>query len=399
MEKIEGELNAVQQAEIHKQCKKMGMIPVSNLPNEDLRLAELNRLGILEKDLNQDPRYSSLTEITAHLMETPLCAINILGSTFQRCKMIYGLSEEEEEDFEIDEPRDLSICQFSLSNPHQPLVIENLLEDERTRNKYLHPESSSLRFYTGAPLMSSRGFSLGTLCVVDDKPRSVKHSQIEGLRLLADQIVYLIENQYEEEQEEISPTAEEKPAQAVGQYYSAATILFADMVGFTSKVERLDPGELLQTLDTFFQGFDQIVNKHQIHKVKTIGDAYMCVGGVFQKTKSHAKKVCSAGLDMLQFVDAINLQREIHGKERWDIRIGIHSGPLIAGTSGNSFDVWGDAVNIAARLESSSEPGKIQISEKTRDYLEGDGELTDRGQINLKGKGSFKTFFLESLNK
>ena len=271
MEKIEGELNAVQQAEIHKQCKKMGMIPVSNLPNEDIRLAELNRLGILEKDLNQDPRYSSLTEITAHLMETPLCAINILGSTFQRCKMIYGLSEEE--DFEIDEPRDLSICQFSLSNPHQPLVIENLLEDERTRNKYLHPESSSLRFYTGAPLMSSRGFSLGTLCVVDDKPRSVKHSQIEGLRLLADQIVYLIENQYEEEQEEISPTAEEKPAQAVGQYYSAATILFADMVGFTSKVERLDPGELLQTLDTFFQGFDQIVNKHQIHKVKTIGDA------------------------------------------------------------------------------------------------------------------------------
>ena len=72
MEKIEGELNAFQQAEIHKQCKKMGMIPVSNLPNEDLRLAELNRLGILEKDLNQDPRYSSLTEITAHLMETPL---------------------------------------------------------------------------------------------------------------------------------------------------------------------------------------------------------------------------------------------------------------------------------------------------------------------------------------
>ena len=71
---------------------------------------------------------------------------------------------------------------------------------------------------------------------------------------------------------------------------------------------------------------------------------------------------------------------------------------LIAGTSGNSFDVWGDAVNIAARLESSSEPGKIQISEKTRDYLEGDGELTDRGQINLKGKGSFKTFFLDSLN-
>ena len=399
MKKIEGELNAEQLAEIHKQCEEMGIVPINSPPNEDLRLSELNRLGILEQNLNNDPRYSSLTEIAAHLMETPLCAINILGSTIQRCKMIYGVSKEEKEELEIDEPRDLSICQFSLTNPHQALVIENLLEDERTRNKYLHPDSSSIRFYTGAPLMSSRGFSLGTLCVVDEKPRSVKHSQIEGLRLLADQIVFLIEKQYEEEKSKIDKTDDDQGfTQAIGEYYSSATILFSDVVGFTSKVERIDPGELLQTLDTFFRGFDQIVKKHQIHKVKTIGDAYMCVGGIFKKNKFHAKEICSAALDMLQFVEAINLQREILEKEKWEIRIGIHSGALIAGTSGKSFDIWGDAVNIAARLESTSEPGKIQISEKTKDYLEGKGEITDRGEINLKGKGHFKTYFLESLN-
>ena len=100
----------------------------------------------------------------------------------------------------------------------------------------------------------------------------------------------------------------------------------------------------------------------------------------------------------MKFVDAINLQREVLGKERLELRIGIHSGALIAGTSGNAFDIWGDAVNIAARLESSSKPGKVQISEKTKDYLEGEGELTSRGEINLKGKGRVKTFFLESLN-
>ena len=101
---------------------------------------------------------------------------------------------------------------------------------------------------------------------------------------------------------------------------------------------------------------------------------------------------------MLRFVDASNMQHEVLGKEHWELRIGINSGALIAGISGNSFDIWGDAVNIAARLESSSDPGKIHVSEKTRDYLEGVGQLTPRGNITLKGKGNWSTFFLETLN-
>jgi class 3 adenylate cyclase len=169
-------------------------------------------------------------------------------------------------------------------------------------------------------------------------------------------------------------------------------------VGIKSKVERLEPGELLATLDTFFRSFDKIVEKHNIRKVKTIGDAYMCVGGISEQRNSHAKNVCVAGLDMLRFVEGVNLQQEVLGNERWELRIGIHSGPLIAGTSGNAFDIWGDAVNIASRMESSSEPGKVHISEKTKDYLEGVGQLTSRGEIKLKGKGVWNTFFLESLN-
>ena len=160
----------------------------------------------------------------------------------------------------------------------------------------------------------------------------------------------------------------------------------------------MEPGELLATLDTFFRGFDKIISKNKIQKVKTIGDAYMCVGGIGDKDSSHAKKVCLSALDMLRFVEGINLQNEALGKECWEIRIGIHSGSLIAGNFGNTFDIWGDSVNIASRLESSSYPGKIHISQKTKDYLEGMGEVTPRGEIELKDKGLWNTFFLESLN-
>ena len=120
----------------------------------------------------------------------------------------------------------------------------------------------------------------------------------------------------------------------------------------------------------------------------------MCVGGISEQRNSHAKNVCETALDKLRFVDGVNLKHEVLGNERWEIRIGIHSGPLIAGTSGNAFDIWGDAVNIAARMESTSEPGKIHISEKTKDYLEGVGQLTSRGEIEVDPKS--RTVFLMS---
>ena len=124
----------------------------------------------------------------------------------------------------------------------------------------------------------------------------------------------------------------------------------------------------------------------------------MCVGGIEDKDRSHAKKVCASALDMLRFVEGVNIQHEALGKESWQIRIGIHSGSLIAGNSGNTFDIWGDSVNVASRLENACEPGKIHISQKTKDYLEGMGEVTPRGEIELKDKGLWNTFFLESLN-
>ena len=123
----------------------------------------------------------------------------------------------------------------------------------------------------------------------------------------------------------------------------------------------------------------------------------MCVSGIPTQQKDHAFEICSLARDMLQFVDGINIQHSVLDKPEWNLRIGIHSGPLIAGFSSDSFDVWGDTVNIAARLESSGEQGKIHISEKTSNYLGEKGIVTPRGEISLKNKGSWKTFFLDNL--
>jgi len=382
---------------LQKQGEKVGMVPVKAPENEPQRVSEVERLGLLDKDLDKDRRYTSLAEEAASLTACSQSMLNILGSSTQQCKVSFGMNRMDRL-VTAEMPRDITVCQFSLTNPHQPLIIENLLEDERTKPMQNLPGGMPFQFYAGSPLISSRGFSLGTLCVMDETPKTLEHKQLEGLRLLSDQVVTLIEKDHEAQQ---SKEAVEKPeaevAETSGRYHSAATILFADFVDFTAKVERLEPGELLATLDTFFRGFDKIVGKHGVRKVKTIGDAYMCVGGVSGQRGNHAKGVCAAALDMVRFVEGVNLQQEVLGKERWEVRIGVHSGSLIAGTMANSFDIWGDAVNIAARLESSSEAGKVQISEKTKDYLEGAGTVTPRGKVTLKGKGEWDTFFLENL--
>ncbi|MBL4826015.1 MAG: hypothetical protein JKY07_12440 [SAR324 cluster bacterium] len=383
---------------LRNQGRKAGIVPVENPANEEQRLAEVKRLGIMELDLSGERRYNSMTQVATYLTGCTQSSINILGSTVQICKANFGFNKLENVIIK-EVPREITVCQFSLDNPGQPLIIENIFEDERTKNMKNMPFDPGIRFYAGAPLISSRGFSLGTLCVFDPTPKNLAHQQIEGLRLLSDQVVHMLEK------ESISSGATapeeesaEESSQLQGQYYSVSSILFADFVGFTNMVENCEPGELLDTLNTFFMGFDRIMSKHNVRKVKTVGDCYMCVGGIPSQHGTHAHEVCSAAVDMLKFVEGTNIQFEALGKPRWEIRIGIHSGPVIAGTAGNTFDIWGDAVNIAARLESSGESGKIHISEKTKDYLEGAGNFTPRGEVELKNKGSWSTFFLDELN-
>jgi class 3 adenylate cyclase len=183
-------------------------------------------------------------------------------------------------------------------------------------------------------------------------------------------------------------------------YFPSATILFADFEDFTRFAENLAPRQLVDDLDMYFSAFDDIVARRGLEKLKTIGDAYMCVGGLPRETTHHALDACLAALDMLDAMAHANAQRQAMRLEPWRLRIGLHTGSVMAGVVGKTkftYDIWGDAVNIAARMEEAGEAGRINVSESTYRQVEPFFECVARGRIKTKNKREMDMFFLDRL--
>lgn len=179
----------------------------------------------------------------------------------------------------------------------------------------------------------------------------------------------------------------------IADHFDSATVLFSDIVGFTALSEKITPTELVDQLNRLFSAFDDLAAKHGLEKIKTIGDAYMVAGGLPEKRLGHAQDVSAMALDMLEAVVACN-QEMPHPVS---IRIGIHTGPAVAGVIGIkkfAYDVWGDTVNTASRMESSSLPGRIHLSEAAAAMLNGEFIIEERGAVEMKGKGCMKTYWL-----
>ncbi|MFQ5954861.1 MAG: adenylate/guanylate cyclase domain-containing protein [Kiloniellales bacterium] len=175
--------------------------------------------------------------------------------------------------------------------------------------------------------------------------------------------------------------------------FDQVTVLFADLVGFTGLSARLPPSQLVEYLNHLFSEFDILARDLAVEKIKTIGDAYMVVAGLPEPRSDHAEAVARMGLGMIDTLERVN--RAVANP--LGIRIGIHSGPVVAGIIGTHrfvYDVWGDTVNLASRLEAHGLPNRIQISEATADLLARGFDLEPRGSIEVKGKGRLKTFFL-----
>jgi class 3 adenylate cyclase len=182
--------------------------------------------------------------------------------------------------------------------------------------------------------------------------------------------------------------------------YKNTTVMFTDFYQFTAKAERMSAIELVNDLDSYFRQFDRIIAKYGIEKLKTIGDAYMCVTGVPVERNTHAVDMIKAALEIRDELVEINKDRKALGKEVWDIRIGINSGNIVAGIIGETkfaFDIWGDAVNIASRMEMHGEPGKINISSSTYALVKDAVHCTHRGKVKAKGKGEIDMYFANSL--
>ncbi|HAN73287.1 MAG TPA: PAS domain-containing protein [Planktothrix sp. UBA8407] len=263
--------------------------------------------------------------------------------------------------------------------------------------------------YAGIPLIDSMGNVIGNIAILDTNPMVNDETRELVLRIFAARAGAELERKNTDKALQESQERSEKlllnilpksiaerlkhDTSAIAEKFDEVTILFADIVGFTPLSTRIQPDELVNRLNQVFSVFDQLTEKHGLEKIKTIGDAYMVVGGLPIPKENHAESVAQIALDMQLAI--ANFQTQYN--EPLQIRIGINTGSVIAGVIGVKkfiYDLWGDAVNVASRMESSGLPGKIQVTEATYQRLKNSYVFEKRGQIEVKGRGEMTTYWL-----
>ncbi len=182
--------------------------------------------------------------------------------------------------------------------------------------------------------------------------------------------------------------------------FESVSVMFTDFQGFTLSSQSFSPEKLVRSVDFYFSEFDKIIGRHGLEKIKTIGDSYMCAGGLPFPSEEHPAKMIDAALEIMEFMQEAKESRNPEIAD-FDIRIGINTGPVVAGVVGTrkfAYDIWGDTVNVAARMESNSKPGKINISEYTYELIKDDFSCKYRGKITVKNHGEMKMYYVNGRN-
>jgi class 3 adenylate cyclase len=270
--------------------------------------------------------------------------------------------------------------------PALPAAVDLEAENQRLKR-------DNLRLTRSVRKLEERIETIDKMARANEQVSLSLYSEIERVRL-----------ELEEEKRKVdalllnilpAPIAERLKSRAgtIAEAFPAATVLFSDIVGFTALAEQIPPDRVVNLLSDLFSAFDDLVDRYQLEKIKTIGDAYMVAGGIPQTRADHAIAVAALALDMQGVV--ADFARRL--SQPMSVRIGIHSGPVVAGVIGKKkfiYDLWGDTVNTAARMESHGIPGQIQVSERSYGLLRDDFELEERGPIQVKDKGVMRTWLL-----
>ncbi|MGC6413222.1 MAG: adenylate/guanylate cyclase domain-containing protein, partial [Bacteroidia bacterium] len=264
--------------------------------------------------------------------------------------------------------------------------------------------------------LGEEGKEVGVFCVSVENTDSFSEYDISVLKSISAYLAIAIENStlFAEVQDNLEVISTEKKKSdelllnilpeevaselkqngfAEAKHFEEVSVLFTDFVGFTRISQTLSPKDLVTEIDSYFSEFDRIMVKHGIEKIKTIGDAYMAVCGLPAENNEHALKIINAAKDIVAFVS----ERKSNGG-LFDIRVGINTGSVVAGIIGikkYAYDIWGDTVNTAARMESNSEAGRINISETTYELIKSEFNCTYRGEIEAKNKGLIKMYFVD----
>lgn len=365
------------------------------LPNEDDRLAALRTLQIL--DTPREERFDCFTRLLGKLLGTPIALVSLVDAERQWFKSCVGLTVTET-------PREYAFCAHAIMGD-EAFVVPDATNDLRFQDNPLVVSDPNIRFYAGHPLRGPGGHRVGTLCAIDRKPRELSDHQREILQDLAaiverelnltelgtlQQRVIETQASYERLLFRILPAPiaaqlRDGP-RMIADHFPESTVLFVDLADFSSLAASLPAGQLVSWLDMVFSACDQLAQNYGLEKIKSIGDAYMAVAGVPTHRADHA----AAAAKM-----ALRIQREVLSMTRPDgkpvrVRIGLHSGPVVAGVIGNlrcAYDLWGETVNIAAQLQSTAEPGSILVSEAVRMQLKDSYAFSKADNLTLKGGG------------
>lgn len=250
------------------------------------------------------------------------------------------------------------------------------------------------------PIHGTNGEVIGILGVIDDitlrkqAEEALKREKERSERLLLNVLPHAIANQLKDSASLNDPTANNKP---IAHNYDSVSILFADIVGFTGLSAQLTPIELVDWLNRLFSEFDRLAEQYQLEKIKTIGDAYMVAAGLPTPIPDPVGAIAQMALDMRETIQTLGPEFMATFNQPLNIRIGINSGPVVAGVIGIKkfiYDLWGDTVNIASRMESHGKPGQIQVTETTYQALSQHFRFQCRGDIKIKGRGLMKTYWL-----
>jgi class 3 adenylate cyclase len=377
-------------------------------PNEQARLAAVQRYNIL--DTPPDHAFDHITALAVHFFKVPIAIVSIVDKNRIWFKSHYGVDVDQ-----ID--REPGLCASAILEDTPWLVTDAKL-DPRTLTNPLVAGEFGLRFYAGAQLRTSDGFNLGMICVLDKQPRQVTEEEVNVLKILAALVVDELELRLAAKKLEAEKRRSEQlllnilPVVVADELkdrgkvepvnYESVSVLFTDFKGFTELSEQLTPKQLVDELDYCFSYFDEVIEKHNLEKLKTIGDSYMAVGGIPNVNSTHAIDAVLAALEIQAFIEQRKEQHMRNNTPYWEMRIGIHSGSLIAGVIGQkkfAYDVWGDTVNTASRMESSGVPGKINISQSTFELIKDFFVCNYRGKLPAKNKGDLDMYLVKSIKQ
>ena len=375
------------------------MIRPKKPANEKQRVEALHSYQILDTFAEKD--FDDITNIAADLCQVPVCLISLVDEERQWFKSNHGIGVRETS-------RDVSFCGHAINIPDKPFEVFQANLDERFKNNPLVLEAPYIVYYYGVPLVSPDGFTLGTLCVIDHKKRTLTARQKYCLETLSAQVVNLLElrlknTKINELLNNMFPRSKVKEVAALGtisaKAYPDCTILFTDFKGFTTFSTELSPTEVVKELHYLYSNFDSIIYFNQVEKIKTIGDAYMACAGIDTDSQNPTKDAVISAIEIRDFM--LNYEKDCinSGKIPLKIRIGLHCGPVVSGVVGikkYSFDIWGDAVNIAAHMESASETGKINVSKEVYEKIKDDFEFTYRGKKKIKTGETLDMYFVEA---